>query len=120
MSLILIANTNSTLPALYLANVDQIRAFRHRHWNFTKSYIMKYTSHPFATGGTPIVTWLPNQLGTVLDQMLTVGGNINRDKLTDENRDSLDAIWKRAEAQKRVLEREVASFKQVFKDQDKV
>jgi indoleamine 2,3-dioxygenase len=105
---------------LYLANVDQIRAFRHRHWNFTKSYIMKYTSHPFATGGTPIVTWLPNQLGTVLDQMLTVGGNINRDKLTDENRDSLDAIWKRAEAQKRVLEREVASFKQVFKDQDKV
>jgi indoleamine 2,3-dioxygenase len=106
--------------ALYLANIDQIRAFRHRHWNFTKSYIMKYTRHPFATGGSPIVTWLPNQLGAVLDQMLQVGGSINRSKLTDENKDALDAIWKRAEAQKRVLEREVITFKQVFKDQDKV
>ncbi|CAO3681297.1 unnamed protein product [Umbelopsis vinacea] len=106
--------------ALYLANIDQIRAFRHRHWNFTKSYIMKYTRHPFATGGSPIVTWLPNQLGAVLDQMLEVGGSINRSNLTDENKDALDAIWKRAEAQKRVLEREVITFKQVFKDQDKV
>lgn len=81
---------------------------------------MKYTRHPFATGGSPIVTWLPNQLGAVLDQMLQVGGSINRSKLTDENKDALDAIWKRAEAQKRVLEREVITFKQVFKDQDKV
>jgi indoleamine 2,3-dioxygenase len=107
------------LLALYLSNVDQIRAFRHRHWNFTKSYIIKYTNHPVATGGSPIVTWLPNQLGTVLEQMLEVGGNINRNNLTDENRDSLDAISKRADAQKRVLEREVASLKTAFKDQDR-
>lgn len=66
------------------------------------------------------MTWLPNQLGAVLDQMLEVGGSINRSNLTDENKDALDAIWKRAEAQKRVLEREVITFKQVFKDQDKV
>lgn len=43
--------------ALYLSNVDQIRAFRHRHWNFTKEYIIKHTEHPVATGGSPIVTW---------------------------------------------------------------
>jgi indoleamine 2,3-dioxygenase len=43
--------------ALYLSNIDQIRAFRHRHWNFTKEYIIKQTSHPVATGGSPIVTW---------------------------------------------------------------
>lgn len=43
--------------AVYLSNVDQIRAFRHRHWNFTKEYIIKHTEHPVATGGSPIITW---------------------------------------------------------------
>lgn len=43
--------------AIYLSNIDQIRAFRHRHWSFTKEYIMKHTDHPVATGGSPIVTW---------------------------------------------------------------
>lgn len=43
--------------AIYLSNIDQIRAFRHRHWSFTKEYIIKHTSHPVATGGSPIITW---------------------------------------------------------------
>ena len=51
---------------LYLANVDRVREFRQRHWNFTKEYILKHTKHPVATGGSPIVTWLPNQLAAVL------------------------------------------------------
>lgn len=28
---------------LYLANVDRVREFRMRHWNFTKEYILKHT-----------------------------------------------------------------------------
>ncbi len=55
---------NSTV--LYTAILDQVREFRHRHWNFTKEYILKFSKHPVATGGSPIVTWLPNQLTTVL------------------------------------------------------
>lgn len=51
---------------LYLANVDRVREFRNRHWQFTKEYILKHTTHPVATGGSPIVTWLPNQLAAVL------------------------------------------------------
>lgn len=43
-----------------LANFDQIRDFRNRHWNLTKEYILKNTKHTRATGGSPIVTWLPN------------------------------------------------------------
>jgi hypothetical protein len=35
---------------LYLALLDQVREFRNRHWLFTKEYIIKYTSHPVATG----------------------------------------------------------------------
>lgn len=33
---------------------------------------MKKTSHPTATGGSPIVTWLPNQLQAVMQAMVDV------------------------------------------------
>jgi indoleamine 2,3-dioxygenase len=36
---------------------------------FTREYIIKHTLHPTATGGSPIITWLPNQLGAVMDLM---------------------------------------------------
>ncbi|CAO3624975.1 unnamed protein product [Cunninghamella echinulata] len=106
--------------ALYLSNVDQIRAFRHRHWNFTKEYIIKYTDHPVATGGSPIVTWLPNQLSTVLDLLNEVSSGINHSQLTEGNKIRVEEISKRAAAQKRFLDREVAKLKERFKNQDKV
>jgi indoleamine 2,3-dioxygenase len=55
--------------ALYLLALDQVRDFRWRHWCFTREYILKKTSHPTATGGSPIVTWLPNQLQAVMEAM---------------------------------------------------
>lgn len=112
------AEEDSNSAVLYLANIDQIRAFRHRHWNFTKEYILKYTSHPVATGGSPIVTWLPNQLGTVLDAMERTGSRINKDKLTPHNRALAEELVERAETQRRVLDREVAALKPKFKNQD--
>ncbi|KAI8074601.1 hypothetical protein BC940DRAFT_249378 [Gongronella butleri] len=105
--------------ALYLANVDQIRAFRHRHWNFTKEYIIKYTDHPVATGGSPIVTWLPNQLSAVLELLNEVGSGINMEQLSEGNKIRVDEIRKRANAQQRFLNREVAALKERFKNQDK-
>ena len=33
---------------------------------------MKKTNHPTATGGSPIVTWLPNQLQAVMQAMVDV------------------------------------------------
>jgi indoleamine 2,3-dioxygenase len=75
--------------ALYLHALNQVRDFRWRHWCFTREYILKRTSHPTATGGSPIVTvsflifhqylteplepqWLPNQLQAVLDLITQV------------------------------------------------
>lgn len=55
--------------ALYLQALDQVRDFRWRHWCFTREYILKHTSHPTATGGSPIVT--VSLLPTLLRQMLT-------------------------------------------------
>ncbi|CAG8438240.1 3341_t:CDS:10 [Ambispora gerdemannii] len=107
-----VQDANST--ALYLANMDQIRAFRHRHWNFTKEYIIKHTSHPVATGGSPIITWLPNQLSTVLHQMAKVGQTINYAELSLENRILVGEIVNRASIQERVLKREVSILKDRF------
>lgn len=50
------AKGDSVSAALYLQALDQVRAFRWRHWEFTREYILKHTSHPTATGGSPIVT----------------------------------------------------------------
>ncbi|KAF2650725.1 hypothetical protein K491DRAFT_682772 [Lophiostoma macrostomum CBS 122681] len=61
---------DSVSAALYLQALDQVRDFRWRHWCFTREYILKRTAHPTATGGSPIVTWLPNQLQAVLAQMV--------------------------------------------------
>ncbi|KAJ9605766.1 hypothetical protein H2200_009615 [Cladophialophora chaetospira] len=60
------------LSTLYLKLLDHVRSFRWRHWLFAREYIIKWTSHPTATGGSPIVTWLPNQLLAVMDLMREV------------------------------------------------
>ena len=57
---------------LWLQILNQVRDFRWRHWCFAREYILKRTSHPTATGGSPIVTWLPNQLEAVLEEMKCV------------------------------------------------
>jgi hypothetical protein len=53
------AKQDSVSAALYLQALDQVRDFRWRHWCFTREYILKHTSHPTATGGSPIVTVSP-------------------------------------------------------------
>jgi indoleamine 2,3-dioxygenase len=66
------ALSDPSSAALYLHALNQVRDFRWRHWCFTREYILKKTAHPTATGGSPIVTWLPNQLNAVLDAMVEV------------------------------------------------
>ncbi|KAL2369074.1 hypothetical protein RJ035_005475 [Blastomyces gilchristii] len=57
---------------LYLKALDHVRSFRWRHWLLTREYIIKRTPYPTATGGSPIITWLPNQLFAVLDLMISI------------------------------------------------
>jgi len=56
----------------------QIYDFRNGHWQFVQKYIMANTKYPKATGGTPIISWLPNQIEAILDAMKWVmnTGNI--------------------------------------------
>lgn len=96
--------------ALALAVLDQIRDFRHRHWLFTKEYILKHTKHPVATGGSPIVTWLPNQLSAVLEAMEDLGRVIQPSALPSNLQESTKEILNRASTQKRILAREVSDL----------
>ncbi|KAJ1980019.1 hypothetical protein H4R34_002614 [Dimargaris verticillata] len=104
--------------ALYLENLDLVRGFRHKHWLFTKEYIIKYSNHPVATGGSPIVTWLPNQLNAVLEAIDEAAGHLDLTKLPTERRTEIEGIITRAATQRRVLAREVEELKQKFPNQD--
>ena len=55
--------------ARLLGILEQIYHFRNGHWQFVQKYIMANTPYAKATGGTPITTWLPNQITAVLQQM---------------------------------------------------
>jgi len=70
---------------LLLKNLNCLRMFRKKHWNLTKKYIIENTKHPVATGGTPITTWLPNQLGATLEYMDNVIHKINVNSLKEES-----------------------------------
>ena len=98
---------------LWLRVLDQVREFRWRHWCFAREYIIKRTSHPTATGGSPIVTWLPNQLQAVLDEMArvyaAVGGDGDGDGgggLGKECADIMDLVAR----QREMLRKEVRRF----------
>lgn len=97
---------------LLLLNIDQIREFRMRHWGFTKDYIIKYSKHPVATGGSPIVTWLPNQLITILNVMI--------DHIPISHSSShpqIKEIMEKASKQRDNLHQEVKELKLRFPDQ---
>eukprot|EP00835_Amoeboradix_gromovi_P003789 NODE_264_length_12431_cov_0.389556.p2 type:complete len:459 gc:universal NODE_264_length_12431_cov_0.389556:8393-9769(+) len=99
---------------LYVEILDQVRDFRHRHWNFTKEYILKYSNHPVATGGSPIVTWLPNQLSVVLDVIREVCA-IVQSKTSDSGiLIRLEKHLDKAKVQKRALDKDVESLSKKF------
>ena len=45
-----------------LAIVEEIYKFRNGHWQFVQKYIVANTKYAKATGGTPIFSWIPNQI----------------------------------------------------------
>ena len=53
--------------------------FRNGHWQFVQKYIMANTVYPKATGGTPIISWIPNQITSVLNIMTEVFDSISND-----------------------------------------
>ncbi|PHH68458.1 hypothetical protein CDD80_7496 [Ophiocordyceps camponoti-rufipedis] len=90
--------------SLWLQILNQVRDFRWRHWCFAREYILKRTSHPTATGGSPIVTWLPNQLEAVLEEMAQLYAS------SDGLGRTCDDIMEAAMRQRETLRKEVDKY----------
>lgn len=118
-------STSPRAKALYLLLVDQIREFRNRHWMFTKSYIIQRSTYDIATGGSPILQYLPNNLSVVLKVLeesfdeftaadrsaLANSASGKKQRISDaELLRNVEEAGKRAGAQRRLLEREVAEL----------
>ena len=74
-----------------LAFVNEIYNFRSGHWQFVLKYIMKNTKYSKATGGTPITTWLPNQIEACLlyeQELIKYIGDNNDSKLYNDIKNS--------------------------------
>ncbi|KAK8098244.1 uncharacterized protein PG998_013730 [Apiospora kogelbergensis] len=92
---------------LWLKIQNQVRDFRWRHWCFAREYILKQTSHPTATGGSPIVTWLPNQLLAVMDDMIEMNNLVNDNgSLGSDCQDIMELVQR----QRDTLNKEVAKY----------
>ncbi|KAL2115663.1 hypothetical protein VTJ04DRAFT_9918 [Mycothermus thermophilus] len=95
--------------ALWLRILDQVRDFRWRHWCFAREYILKRTTHPTATGGSPIVTWLPNQLAAVMEEMGRLYEGFGGEK--DANLGAeVERIMDLVQRQRETLRKEVKKF----------
>lgn len=90
--------------SLWIQVLNQVRDFRWRHWCFAREYILKQTSHPTATGGSPIVTWLPNQLQAVMGHMMGLYERMGGDEaggLGEECKDIMELVRRQDETLKK-------------------
>jgi len=100
--------------AFYIMLLNEVRDFRSRHWNFAKEYIVKKTAYPKATGGTPMSSWLPNQLTTVLD-LLEVKYAMYENMHGGGNGEVLPRVFlKGIKSEKRRLQRDVKMLANLY------
>ena len=108
-----LATTSFETRALLLSLLDRIRSFRWRHWTFAREYIIRRTSYPTATGGAPVVRWLPNQLEAVMDLMVGIWESEDvprkwrdREDANAELKEMMEAVY----VQREKLQREVQKW----------
>lgn len=97
---------NAGTAVLYLKLLNHVRSFRWRHWLFAREYIIRRSSHPTATGGSPIVTWLPNQLFAVMDLMSTVWKGLSESERAGAGKQVIE-MMENVEDQREKLDKEV-------------
>lgn len=84
---------DSELKILYKI-LEQVHNFRNGHWMFVQKYIMANTKYNVATGGTPITTWIPNQIEAVIEYMKNILEKIRDVKFVMDNKLDLDFRYK--------------------------
>ena len=76
-----LTKTDNQLGMYYLMSAyEEIYFFRNGHWQFVQKFIMQNTKYAKATGGTPIISWIPNQIKAVFSAMQNLS-----DQMKDSN-----------------------------------
>ncbi len=81
------SNQDPEMSFLVYKCLNQIKRFQENYWRLTKGYIINQVKYPFATDGTPITTWLPNMMMTVLESIKKLEDALDYDKLRSDQRD---------------------------------
>jgi len=89
----LVENKDVTGLCYLLGILEEIYHFRNGHWQFVQKYIMANTKYAMATGGTPITSWIPNQILSVIRQMEDVVAAIGQ--LTPSDQEQANAIFEK-------------------------
>lgn len=103
---------------LMLCNIHASFRFRHQHWVMVRKYIMDNSKYPRATGGTPITTWLPNQIGACLEQCQVLISNVDPNKLSGADRAEFTRIKEQVASEIDKLFKEVSGLQKDFDGQD--
>ena len=105
---------NATGLIYLLTITNEIYLFRIGHWNFVKQYIMSNTKYNVATGGTPLTSWLPNQIKACLEKMdellYIIESRCNLDDTSEEDLMILNIIQKEHNKKKESLAKELEQF----------
>jgi indoleamine 2,3-dioxygenase len=106
---------NPESMVLLLEVADQVRAFRITHWVLTNLYIINKSPHPIATGGSPISTWLSNQILTVIKYIKDNSKYAITDELPSHLQYTLETILTRADSDETIVTRETEIRRKFFK-----
>lgn len=98
---VLIAHPGVALVAA--ACVEQVLLFRQGHWQFVQKYILAHTRHATATGGTPITSWLPNQIQACFTRMRELLKWAEPERLAPSERRWHAGLITRLEERERIL-----------------
>jgi len=92
----------------YLLGVlEEIYHFRNGHWQFVQKYIMANTKYSKATGGTPIISWLPNQMKAVMNEMKNVIKLIGDNQFNNESLELFISIKKNINNKVKLLDHQL-------------
>ena len=103
ISFVLSKQNNSEGLCYLLGVLEEIYHFRNGHWQFVQKYIMANTKYAKATGGTPIISWLPNQMKAVMKEMNNVIDLIEINNLSSEASDLYNNIKNKIDKKSRVI-----------------
>ena len=73
--------------------VDEVYRFRNGHWQFVQKYIMANTKYDRATGGTPITSWLINQIEACLQYQVDIAETFKETGYSNPDRPELEQIF---------------------------